>query len=469
MSKEQSGKIPKKRLRLSKERGVTGFILVLALLVTATVAVAQQPEDRQPKELTLSIDEAIEMARENNTHNRMADEDIRIVRSQYRETNSLFLPQVTLEETAISTNNPLNVFGSKLRQEVVTAEDFNPALLNDPGDYENFTTSVNVQQPLLNPSGFLGRSALKMQLEATRLQKERTREYVDFQVKQAFYQLILTQRRTGIIDTALAAAQANLDQANDFSKQGMLNRADLLAAEVRVKQLKNDRSEARNMLENVQRQLAYLLGLEEDAKVKPLGSLEMKQLPQVDVDFMALNTTRSDMMALENQIEASKKKLASMKFNFVPSVNLFGSYEWNDDTLFGTEASNYLVGAKLQWDLFKGFKNVASIQKSQAELSKARLQYEDKVLQNRVEISSAIRSLETAREQVDIAESTVAQAQESYRIRSNRFEQGMERMSDLLTSESTLAQSKLQLASALFNYNVQAAEVEFLLERDLVN
>ncbi len=443
------------------------LLLLLVVLFSPVALIAQGTV--QVSKLHLTLEEALEMARDNNIHIRMADEDVNIVRSQYRETNALFLPQVTFEETAISTNNPLNVFGSKLRQEVVTAADFDPTLLNNPGDYENYTTSISVRQPLINPSGFLGRGAIKNQLESTRLQKVRTQEYIDFQVKQTWYQLILVQRRVGIIDTAMTAAKSNFEQARDFFDQGMINRADLLAAEVRIKQLRNDRTEIRNMRETTQRRLAYLLGVEEDINITPAGTLKMKQVPDVDVNFTALNRTRSDMMALDNQIEASKKKLTSMKFNFVPSVNLFGSYEWNDDTLFGTEASNYLVGATLKWDLFKGFENVASIQRSRAELSKAKLQYQDNVLQNRVEISSALRSMETAREQVDIAEATVEQAGESYRIRRNRYEQGMERMSDLLMAEASLAQSKLQLASALFDYNVQTAKLEYLLEQDLTN
>lgn len=446
---------------------VWGVLLVFFMTAYVHPVAAQSAAQSNPEKLELTLQQVLETARENNKKIQMAGEDVQIARSQFRETNALFLPEVSLEETAISTNNPLNVFGSKLRQEVVTAADFDPALLNDPDGFENFTTSINVRQPLLNPSGFLGRSALKDQVKATRFQQQRTEEFIAFQVKQVWYQLLLEQRRVGIVDTALTAAKANLDQANDFFDQGMINRADLLAAEVRVKQLRNQRSQAENGLENTRRQLAYLVGYEDEVVISPAGSLQRQTVAPMDIDLMQLNQTRSDMLALEHQIEASKKKLTSGKFSFVPSVNLFGSYEWNDDVLFGTGAENYLVGATLKWDLFKGYKNIGSIQRSKAELSKAQLQRQDQVLKNRVEIRSAMQSLETTREQVDIAESALAQARESYRIRSNRFEQGMERVSDLLTAEATLAESRLQLASALFKYNLQVARLEFLLEQDL--
>ncbi|MDX1639629.1 MAG: TolC family protein, partial [Balneolaceae bacterium] len=166
-------------------------------------------------------------------------------------------------------------------------------------------------------------------------------------------------------------------------------------------------------------------------------------------------------------VEATRKQLASRQFSFAPTINLFGSYEWNDDVLLGTGSSNYLVGATLKWNLFSGYKNISAMEQSRAQLSRARLQYQDRILQNRVEIQSSARTLESAREQVEVARSTVEQAAESYRIRRNRYEQGMERVSDLLMSEATLAESKLQLASAIFKFNLQAARLEFLLEKDL--
>ena len=458
------------RLIQSGFKKTTKLVLVSVMALTGflpTVLYAQSTDTNQPHELHLTLEKALDMARENNAHNKMADEDVKIVRSQYRQTNALFLPQISVEETAISTNNPLNVFGSLLKQEVVTAADFNPAKLNNPDRTENYTTSINVRQPLLNPSGIMKRQAVKKQLDATRMQKKRTKEYVDLQVKKTWYQFILMQRKTGIIDTALNAAQANMKQARDFFKQGMMNKADLLAAKVRTQQLQSDRSKAQNDLENVQRQLAYLLGVSEGTQIMPDENLKMPQVSLGQMGLEPLIRNRSDMRAMEYQIAASRKKLTSEKLNFLPSVNLFGTYEWNDAALLGTNANSYMIGATLQWDLFKGFKNVGSIQQSQAQLSKVRLQYQDHLRQNRVELQSERRSLQTAREQVQIARTTVAQARESYRIRHNRYKQGMQNMSDLLTAEATLSQSKLKLAAALFQYNVQLAKLEYLLEQNL--
>ena len=425
---------------------------------------AQVVHKNQPNELNLTLKKALQMAQKNNTQNRIADANTKIVRSQYRQTDALFLPQLSVEENAISTNNPLNVFGALLKQEVVTAADFNPATLNHPDRRRNFATSINLRESLINPSGIMKRQAVKKQFKASQMQKVRTNQYVDLRVKQTWYHFMLLRRKTGIIDTTLTAAKANLKQARSFYKQGMMNKADVLAAVVRSKQLQSKLSKARNDLYNVQQQLTYLIGVPEETKISPKGTLKMTSVPVPQTNLGPMIKNRPDMMAMKYQIEASRKKLSSSEFNFLPSVNFFGTYGWNDKAFLGTRANSYTVGITLKWNLFKGFKNIGSVQQSQAQLSKAKLQYQDHLRRNKVEVQSERRSLREAREQVEIARTTVKQARETYRIRHNRYKQGMQNMSDLLNAQATFSQSKLKLAAALFQYNVHAAKLKYLLD-----
>jgi hypothetical protein len=62
--------------------------------------------------------------------------------ADYRQSNALFLPSITASHTAISTTNALMAFGTKLNQEVLSASDFNPDLLNDLAVTQNYTTKI---------------------------------------------------------------------------------------------------------------------------------------------------------------------------------------------------------------------------------------------------------------------------------------------------------------------------------------
>lgn len=175
------------------------------------------------------------------------------------------------------------------------------------------------------------------------------------------------------------------------------------------------------------------------------------------------------MKALRYQMQSSRNMLNANKFNFVPSLNVFGTYEWDDNTLFGTKANNYMIGASLKWDLFKGFKNVGAVEKSQAELHKIKLTYQEKSLQNKMQIQSAYRVLKQSKKQIKLGNAAVKQATENLRIRSNRYAKGLEKTTDLLMAEVSLSNARLHRLMALFQYNISAISLELLTEKSLVN
>ncbi len=104
---------------------------------------------------------------------------------------------------------------------------------------------------------------------------------------------------------------------------------------------------------------------------------------------------------------------------------------------------------------------------SKAELRKAEIAYENRAFKNKLEIRQAKRSIKQAQTQLNFAESSVEQAAEDFRIRNDRYEQGMEKTTDLLAAETKLAQARFQRLNALYQYYESLATLELLLEKDL--
>ena len=134
----------------------------------------------------ISKAEVLDRVSKENQTLKISKEDFNQARADYRQTNAIFLPNIAVSHTGISTTNPLMAFGSKLNQEILTANDFNPALLNDPDQTQNFATKIEVKQPLINMDGFYQRKAAKNKMEAMNLQTERTNDYLVFEVDKAY-------------------------------------------------------------------------------------------------------------------------------------------------------------------------------------------------------------------------------------------------------------------------------------------
>jgi outer membrane protein TolC len=411
--------------------------------------------------LVISKKEIWSKAIDKNLQIKIANQDFKSAKADYRQSNSLFLPSISASHTAISTTNPLMAFGSKLNQEILTASDFNPALLNNPAKTQNFTTKIEVLQPLVNIDGLYQRQAAKSKMEAFQLQTERTKEYLELEVNKAFMQLQLGYKAVTVLEKANATAEANLKLIDNYFKQGILQKTDLLSVQVRVNEIKNQLQYAKSNVQNASDYLGFLLNEETTNKVyKPLEELE--NVIVVEKIGTTLSNNRKDILAMDKSSEAYSKMLRSSKMNFLPRLNAFGSYELYDDTLFGTNAKGYLVGAQLSWNVFDGYKSIGKMEKAKADFQKSEIENQQYKAQSQLELNKANRQLKDAENKVSLAKLALEQSQEAYRIRNNRFTQGLEKTTDLLQSETQMSQKELEFLQAVFEYNFTQEYLQFL-------
>ena len=429
-------------------------ILLIGILSSSTLGFSQDT-------LTISKKDVWLKASDKNLQIKIANQDFKSAQADYRQSNAIFLPSISASHTAIATTNPLMAFGSKLNQEVLTASDFNPALLNNPARTKNFATKIEVLQPLINVDGIYGRQAAKVKMEAFSLQTERTKEYLELEVNKAFMELQLGYKAVTVLEKANKTAEANLKLIENYFKQGILQKTDLLSVQVRVNEIKNQLQYAKSNVQNASDYLALLLNEDSSNKVyKPIEELENAIV--IETINTTLSSNRKDIQAMDKSNEAYGKMLQSSKMNFLPRLNAFGSYELYDDRLFGTSAKGYLVGAQLSWTLFDGFKSIGKMEKSKAEFQKSEIETQQYKAKSQLELNKTNRQLKDAENKVNLSKLALEQSQEAYRIRSNRFTQGLEKTTDLLQSETQMFQKELEFLQAVFEYNFTQNYLQFL-------
>jgi outer membrane protein TolC len=408
----------------------------------------------------ISKADVLNRVKEDNQTIKISKEDFNQARADYRQTNAIFLPNIAISHTGISTTNPLMAFGSKLNQEILTANDFNPALLNNPDKTQNFATKIEVKQPLINIDGLYQRKAAKSKMEAMTLQTERTSDYLMFEVDKAYMQLQLAYKALDVIEKALEAAESNKKLADNSFKQGYLQQADVLAVEVRVTEVKNQLQMAKSNVENASNYISFLMNDTSNAILKPTDTLTINNFDLVKTSQVSLE--RSDIKAMQLASNAYQSMNKADKMTFLPTLNAFGSYEMYDDNVFKGDANGYLVGAQLSWTILDGTKRFGKAQKSSAEYEKSKLQYEQYVSQSQLELNKAKRMFMDAENKLHLSRLAMQQSHESLRIRTNRFEEGLEKTSDLLIAETQFAQKQLEYYQTIFEYNYAQAYLQFL-------
>ncbi|MEQ3665592.1 MULTISPECIES: TolC family protein [unclassified Olleya] len=396
---------------------------------------------------------------ENNTSIKISEQDFNAAKADYRQTNAVFLPNITASHTAMATTNPLMAFGSKLNQEILSSNDFNPALLNDPSQIENYATKFEIQQPLINLDGIYQRKAAKSKMEAMSLKTERTQEYLVFEVDKAYMQLQLAYKAVDVLVKALEAANANKKLAEDSFKQGYLQRADVLNVEVRVTEVQNQLQTAKSNVQNASNYLSFLMN--DDTYVVYMPSDELS-IATFTLDDKKVSENRSDIKAMQLATNAYEAMNKADKMAFLPRLNAFGSYELYDDQIFQGSANGYLFGAQLSWDIFQGSKRIGKAQKSKSEFEKSKLEYQQYVSKSNLELNKAKRAFIDADNKLKLTTLALQQSEESLRIRTNRFKEGLEKTSDLLIAETQYAQKQLEYYQTIFEYNYTQAYLQFL-------
>ena len=409
--------------------------------------------------LPISKHDVLTKVSESNTSLKISEQDFNQAKADYRQTNAVLLPNISVSHTGIATTNPLMAFGSKLNQEILTQSDFNPALLNDPSQIENYATKFEIQQPLINVDGMFQRKAAKTKMQAMELQTARTSDYLEFEVDKAYMQLQLAYKAVDVLEKALEAANANKKLADNSFAQGYLQRSDVLAVEVRVTEVQNQLQSAKSNVSNASNYLSFLMNDSQDVVYKPSDSLTIATF---ELDNKSVSESRSDIQAMQLASDAYMNMHKADKMAFLPRLNAFGSYELYDDQVFQGDANGYLFGAQLSWNVLEGTKRFGKAQKSKAEFEKSKLQLEQYVSQSNLEFNKAKRMLLDAENKLKLTELALQQSEESLRIRTNRFKEGLEKTSDLLITETQFAQKQLEYYQTIFEYNYAQAYLNFL-------
>jgi outer membrane protein TolC len=412
------------------------------------------------KIISISKNEVQTKVLERNTSIKISEQEFLKARANYRQTNSIFLPNINASHSGMATTNPLMAFGTKLNQGILISEDFNPDLLNNPEEVIGFATKFEIQQPIINLDGFYQRKAAKNKMDAVELQSLRNKDYLSFEVEKSYMHLQLSYKAVEVLKKTLKATLENKKVAENSFKQGYLQKPDVLSVEVRVLEVQNQLQTATSNIANASDYLSFLMNEKENALFIPSDSLTVSNLSSTA--NMTLSEERTDIKAMQLTTEAYESLHKANKMTFLPRLNAFGSYELYDKNAFQGSASGYLVGAQLNWNLFDGYKNVGKAQKSKAQYDQSILKYEEYLSQSNLDLNKAKRMVSDAENKLKLNSLAMEQSKESLRIRTNRFKEGLEKTSDLLLSESQYAQKQLQYYQTIFEYNYAFHYLHFL-------
>jgi outer membrane protein len=213
-------------------KGFFNVVLSIAALWLSCVSASAQQE-AQPSSLTLQ--QAVTIALEKNPLRKVAIADTKVASAGVRAARSFLMPHLSFSETATRGDDPVYVFGSKLRQQRFTQGDFTLNKLNTPLPFGNFSTRFGGTWNLFDSfATWHGVNQAKQMNEATEHQLDRTDQEIVFRVVSSYYDVLLAAKELEVAEQSAKTASSIMDRSQSRFDSGLTVESDLLTAKVRI-------------------------------------------------------------------------------------------------------------------------------------------------------------------------------------------------------------------------------------------
>lgn len=396
-----------------------------------------------------------------NLQVQLAEKEIQLAQAELLGSRASYLPNITASYTYMNTNSPLMAFGTKLNQARISMMDFNPDQLNNPKAINNFNTKIEVLQPIINKDAVYMKKAGQVKADVLKIKSERTKEYLHFELKKAYMMLQLAYKMQETLQNAKATTLANKKVIDNYFKNGIIQKSDVLYMDVRISEIDSQLQVAKSNIQNASDYLYFLMNENAEGKIlKPTENLEYQEI--FSASDTKINENRKDIAAYQKSLDAYDYLIKAENSKFLPRLNAFGTFEMNDKKFASFDANGYMAGVQLSWNVFDGLKSKSEKEKYKAEIEKTKVQIEAYTQQSQLELNKAYTQIQDADAKVHFTQQAWEQSKEAYRIRKNRYDQGLEKSADLLTAETLMSQKELEMQQAIFEYNTAVEHFKFL-------
>jgi outer membrane protein len=445
-------------------RVAAGAFAMVAVLLTflsgpALWAQAKTPAPSGP----ISLEQAVAIALKNNPTVHAATAYADAAQHAIDAAKAGYLPNLNFSEGVTRGNNPVYVFGTLLTQRQFTASNFDLGFLNTPPAVDNFRTQFFVSMPLYDFGRTSGRvKSARIQAQSVRQSASRAEQSVVFDVINAYLNGLLAGEQVRVAQSAVAMAQADLDRAHAREQQGLTVASDVLSAQAQLAQAKENLIRAQNAVALSQSALNVAMGVPEDAPTQTQGKLAPVQVPLGNLASLQQQALaqRPDYHEAQLQAERAGNSVSLAKKEFLPRIDMMGSWEQDNQTFAARGGNNWIAGATLTFNIFGGGARRAQIAESRAYERRAEAMRRQMQSAVRLQVREAYLDLNAARQRVEVSRDSAAQAEESLRILQNRYDAGLATIMDVLRAETMRTSAQNNHLNAVYDYRLAFAALE---------
>ena len=404
----------------------------------------------------LDLATCLKMADTANTNIRNARLDIDINAIQKKVYLASRLPKLT----AVGDYR----YNAIIAGQVVPGEFFGGA----PGTYStvqfgvpyNLSNSIQLTQILYNPQLNYGFAALDINQKIVAAQERLMQQDIKQQVSSTYFNLQAIVKQLEFVESNIANLTKLIANLQKSYELGLVIETEVDKLKISRLTLLNTKLSTEATRTQLSSLLKILIGINSDGALSLVSDEMMENT--ILVDQNNINHPELELMAAQKEMNAEERK--GTKMAYLPSLSFYASYNYaynikpKDD--FRTGINSAFLGLHLDWTLFDGFEKYNK-QKMNA-LNKDKLENQEALLtkqlallsetaKNQIDVQAS--SLETAKEQLGLANKVYAQTQA-------QFTAGTISSNELIQADNALQEAQTNVVATYIQ--LRQAELAYL-------
>jgi outer membrane protein TolC len=431
---------------------VAFFSLVLTPVVARGQGTGRQntlPGNAPSGVMRLTLDQAVSLALKQNPTAQIA---ILTAAESVQDKNvarAALLPQANLSVTDTVERLNLQAFlGERI-----------PGFPQHAGPFQVFSAGPVFSAPVFDLTLFRRYQAARETANASRADSLSTREQVILLVVSQYIGTLRAVANVQASQSRVELAQALYDQAADVQKEGVGTGIDTLRANVELQNEKQRLLEAEADRDTSLFGLSRLLNLDPRQVIELGDSLSFFDTPQPEVlsSIDSALAERQEWKALQEQLKSAGLQKKASSESRLPKVDFTGNWAYlGGSSTTGIPTYNYEAAVSVP--LFTGGRIHAEIVRADLEIQKLQQQEDDLRNQIALDVKTALINLDSARNQVAVANLGVQLSKEEVDQARDRFKAGVANNIEVIQAQDSLARANDNQIAALYRFNQARAD-----------
>lgn len=428
-------------------------MFAVAIMGTGRCVMAQvPPAPERNEELAMSLEQLFRTAEEHNTSIKSFQSAIQEAEAGVKAAKSEQLPDV---DASLSF--------SYLGGGWISDRDFKNAVgIHIP----HYGSNLAIQASWAVYTGGAIRSGINLsQLQADMAQTnaQENRQRVRMLLTGHYLQLHNLKNQQRVFDENIALTETLIEHTRKRQSEGVVLKNDIIRYELQLEQQKLARTQVQNQAKIVNHQLVTALGIEEDISILPTEVFEAES-DAVEAENAWQQAATYNAPALKQAqlgIEMSQQKERLEKSARRPTIALIA--EEHLDGPITVEIPNLnknlnycFVGVGMKYRFGSLYKNSKRIRQARIATETARHQQQATIEHVENAVQAGYTDYETTLTELDTSKKSVELAQHNYSVISNRYQNGLALVTDMVDAANQRLDAQLALVNSrikvLFNY-----------------